>query len=161
MDDSLDEEKAIKITKSENSVGRDKNSDILIDDKRCSRKQAIISLSDYETTLTVTPVGTNPCFLCKPGKDKPIGLTKGKKSPIQDGETIRFLAMEFPFLVRYGKEEEKEEKVEEEEGDNMDEDIISEEEEDDRPPCNHGAKCYRKNPDHNKRVCFFVRNSSF
>jgi len=125
-------------TEKEYVVGRDKSADILIDDKRCSRKQAILCCDD--SGLSVTPLGTNPCFVCSRNED-PISLAKKEATKLQHNDKICFLALEFPFLVRYPRNSNDDDE-------SMEDEIISEEEEDERPHCKYGAKCYRANPDH-------------
>lgn len=137
-------------------VGRDQKVDIVIQDKRCSRKQALLSWENE--CLTVTPLGTNPVFLIRNEED-PKNLTKNKPAKLENKDKVCFLALEHPFLILYPNEESNDKSNESDDDDDVsleidlddDNSIMSEEEEeeeDNRPKCNYGAECYRSNPDH-------------
>lgn len=141
-----------------NVVGRDKaRSTVWIDDKRCSRKHAILDWDPSGSgSLHITVMGTNPCFRCAPDGSAPKPLTKSDgTTPLCDGDVICFLALEFPYFVRVTSGET-------EDGDAVLCDLSSSEEGSDamdvdseaasRPPCHFGAKCYRQNADHNQQV---------
>ena len=92
----------VALKEGENLVGRDrKSAAVWIDDKRCSRKQAVLTWTkEGAGSLEITVSGTNPCFLCGKEGGKPTPLTKKEGSTaLRHGDTICLLALEFPFVV--------------------------------------------------------------
>ena len=146
----------VALKEGENLVGRDrKSAAVWIDDKRCSRKQAVLTWTkEGAGSLEITVSGTNPCFLCGKEGGKPTPLTKKEGSTaLRHGDTICLLALEFPFVVELtGSEDDEDELIIELSSEEEGEDAMQDNEDGDtRPPCEYGTSCYRKNEDHNRK----------
>ena len=167
-------------------VGRGEDAAVTLNDKRCSRKQAILHLKivKQQIEFTITPTGTNPCYVYKNKTKKPIKLTKDEKYKLLDKDVICFLVLEHQYLCKFENPRNNEEKkvkkksekmeisdedenIKEDEEENEksdgDEELLdlegSEEEEEEKkeiklPPCKYGAKCYQKNSQHLKSVIY-------
>ena len=119
-------------------VGRGKDAAVTLNDKRCSSKQAILHLKivKQQIEFTITPTGTNPCYVYKNKTKKPIKLTKDEKYKLFDNDVICFVVLEHKYLCKFenpkNNEEKKVKKKSEKEISDEDENIKEDEEENEK-----------------------------
>jgi len=92
-----DGSKEIPLKSGSNILGR--GDETGIDDKRVSRSQAEIKVSEADKTVIFFQKGVNPCYLKKPDDNQPIVTSQHTPYTLEDGEVINFLLDSYPFKV--------------------------------------------------------------
>ncbi|XP_050300605.1 aprataxin and PNK-like factor [Anthonomus grandis grandis] len=100
LDDTAEKDCIVSLSQGEHIIGR--GSLLQINDKRVSRKHALIQVTGQNITLTSTH--ENPCFF-KADKGKALTIIrKDQKNPIEDGDQFALLPDDLWFRVRVENE---------------------------------------------------------
>jgi len=145
-----------------------------INDKRCSREQMELNVSEDGGKITATLLGINSSFLWK--GNKKIEMLRNQPVYVESGDVLSFLMEDFKFMVKQQSSEPiinqplKRKLVEEQKRDDFTNEKISwksgesniltrkpilqkeviqtSQSEYIKPVCQYGTACYRKNPKH-------------